>query len=101
MLTGYECQILRMVGLSEEDTSVTRRPLWWKTYDNYVHQEIRQLRGRMNAGMKTVISQGESKMIFLCSHICIYLFTYFLSFIVRRCKNECRETFENMEFARF
>ena len=25
IITGYECQILRMVGLSEEDTSVTRR----------------------------------------------------------------------------
>ena len=59
MLTGYECQILRMVGLSEEDTSVTRRALWWKTYNTYVHQEIRQLRGRMNAGIKTAISQGE------------------------------------------
>ena len=59
MLMGYECQILRMVGLSEEDTSVTGRSLWWKTYNTYVHQEIRQLRGRMNAGIKTAISQGE------------------------------------------
>ena len=59
ILTGYECQILRMVGLSEENTSVTRHALWWKTYNSYVHQEIRQLRGRMNAGIKLAISQGE------------------------------------------
>ena len=57
-LSGYECQILRMVGLSHEDTSLTRRALWWKTYNTYVHQEIRQLRGRMNAGIKLSIIQG-------------------------------------------
>ena len=57
-LSGYECQILRMVGLSEGDTSLTRRALWWKTYNTYVHQEIRQLRGRMNAGIKLSITQG-------------------------------------------
>ena len=71
MLTGYECQILRMIGLSEENTSVTRRALWWKTYNTYVHQEIRQLRGRMNAGIKTAISQGEQKWYFNV-HIFLY-----------------------------
>ena len=47
-----------MVGMSHEDTSITRRALWWKTYNIYVHQEIRQLRGRMNAGIKLSIMQG-------------------------------------------
>ena len=56
-LSGYECQILRMVGMSHEDTSLTSA-LWWKTYNTYVHQEIRQLRGRMNAGIKLSITQG-------------------------------------------
>ena len=56
-LTGYECQILRMVGMSQEDASLTRRALWWKTYNIYVHQ-IRQLQGRMNAGIKLSITQG-------------------------------------------
>ena len=55
-LSGYEYQILKLVGLSEEDTSLVRRALWWKTYNMYVHQEIRQLRGRMNAGIKTSIT---------------------------------------------
>ena len=72
ILTGYECQILRMIGLSEENTSVTRRALWWKTYNTYVHQEIRQLRGRMNAGIKAAISQGANKWYF---NVHIFLYT--------------------------
>ena len=61
-LSGYEYQILKLVGLSEEDTSLVRRALWWKTYNMYVHQEIRQLRGRMNAGIKISIAQGKRSM---------------------------------------
>jgi len=61
-LLGYEYEILKLVGLGEEDTSLVRRALWWKTYNIYVHQEIRQLRGRMNAGIKTSISQGKRCM---------------------------------------
>ena len=61
-LFGYEYEILKLVGLGEEDTSLVRRALWWKTYNIYVHQEIRQLRGRMNAGIKTSISQGKRCM---------------------------------------
>ena len=58
-LAGYECQILKLVGLNIEGTSVSRRALWWKTYNVYVHQEIRQLRGRMNSGMKLSILEGK------------------------------------------
>ena len=58
-LSGYECEILKLVGLNREDTSLSRRALWWKTYNAYVHQEIRQLRGRMNSGMKLSITEGE------------------------------------------
>ena len=58
-LSGYECQILKMVGLSTESTSLSRRALWWKTYNIYVHQEIRQLRGRMNAAIKASITEGK------------------------------------------
>ena len=56
--TGYECKIMRLVGLTNENSSITTRALWWKTYNTYVHQEIRQLRGRMNAGIKLSITQG-------------------------------------------
>ena len=40
--SGYECQILKMVGLDECDTSLVRRTLWWKTYNSYIHQEIQK-----------------------------------------------------------
>ena len=59
-LSGYECEILKLVGLGNKDTSVIRRALWWKTYNNYVHHEIRQLRGRMNTAIKSSISEGKS-----------------------------------------
>ena len=62
-LTGYECQILKMVGLSEENASLTRRALWWKTYNIYVHQEIRQLRGRMNSNLKSSVTEGKNRKI--------------------------------------
>ena len=58
-LSGYECQILKLVGLNTEGTSLSRRALWWKTYNVYVHQEIRQLKGQMNSGMKLSITEGE------------------------------------------
>ena len=56
---GYECEIMRLVGMHENNSTITTRALWWKTYNSYVHHEIRQLRGRMNAGMKTSIRQGK------------------------------------------
>ena len=39
----------------------------------YVHQEIRQLRGRMNAGIKTSITQGKQCM---CTFVFIYNFSH-------------------------
>ena len=58
-LDGYECTILRLVGMNENSTSITAQALWWKTYNGFVHQEIRQMRGRMNNAMKVAITQGE------------------------------------------
>ena len=99
MLSRYECQTLRTVELSEKDSSVLRRALWLKMYNTYVHQEIRQLRGRMNSGIKSSISQGEPPNLFI--HNCTSLFTYILSVIARKCQNECQEAFDIMEFTRF
>ena len=48
----------------------------------------------MNAGIKSSISQGESKLIFLFSHNFRCLFTNILCFIDRKCQNEYRETFD-------
>ena len=57
--SGYECQIIQLVGMNEGNSTITQRALWWKTYNTYIHHEIRQLRGRMNAAMKSSISQGK------------------------------------------
>ena len=89
-----------MVRLSGEDTS-SRRALWWKIYNTCVHQKTRQLRGRMNAGIDTSIPQGELKMMFVCSHKFICLFTNVLSFNDKKCKNECRKMSNIMKFTRF
>ena len=59
--TGYECEIMRLVNLTSENSSVVTRALWWKTYNPYIHHEIRQLRGRMNACMKACITDGKSE----------------------------------------
>lgn len=83
-LAGYEYQILKLVGLSEEDSSLARRALWWKTYNNYVHQEIRQLRGRMNAGIKTSITEGKLYTMSMNIRINVQCLTHVCSFTNRR-----------------
>ena len=55
---GHELKILRLMGLSKLNTYIAAQALWWKTYNSYVHQEIKQMRGRINAAMKLAISQG-------------------------------------------
>ena len=61
---GYECKIMRLVGLTNENSSITMRALWWKTYNPYIHHEIRQLCGRMNASMKLCITDGKLQWTF-------------------------------------
>ena len=39
----------------EENTSLMNRALWWKTYQDHDIDKIRQLRGRMNAGIKIAL----------------------------------------------
>ena len=57
--TGYEYYIMKLVGIHDENISLAKRALWWKTYHTFVHQEIRQLRGRMNSGMKKCLTEGK------------------------------------------
>ena len=82
--SGYECHILKMVGLDEHDTTLVRRALWWKTYNSYIHQEIRQLRGRMNAGIKTSIAEGIIEFVLVTGCIYVYHLTHLLSFTNRK-----------------
>ena len=45
---------MNFIGYDEENTSLTDKDAWWKTYQDHVITEIRQLRGRMNALVKKV-----------------------------------------------
>ena len=46
------------MGMSKQDTPITMQANWWMTYNSYVYQEIKQIRGIINAIMKLAISQG-------------------------------------------
>ena len=50
--TGYEVQILKLVGKDEQYVSIETRVLRWKTYQSHIHNEIRQLRGSVNNNIK-------------------------------------------------
>ena len=46
------------IGCDEENTSLTDTSVWWKSYQDHVITEIRQLRGRMNTLVLKSIIQG-------------------------------------------
>ena len=57
--TGYEVRILNEVGKDERNSTIVSRALWWKTYQSHVHNEIRQLRGRVNNNVKQCLISGK------------------------------------------
>lgn len=57
--SGYEYNVMKLAGINEKNCSLTERALYWKTYNTYVRDEIRQMRGRMSASIKHSINQGE------------------------------------------
>ena len=59
--TVYEYLTIKLVRIDDENSSLVKRALCWKTYHIYVHQEIRQLRGRVNSGMKTCVTEAVSE----------------------------------------
>ena len=57
---------MKLSGYDEENTSlVTDRALWWKTYQDHTLDKIRQLRGRMNAGIKKSVIQCMLNLLFI------------------------------------
>ena len=55
---GYEYNIMKLSGYSEETTSLTDRALWWKSYNEEVIEEIRQQKGRVSSAIKLSVIQG-------------------------------------------
>ena len=58
-LSGYEYNLMKLAGVTEKNSSITERALYWKTYNAYVRDEIRQMRGRVSASIKNSINQGK------------------------------------------
>lgn len=77
-VTGYEYNVMKLAGVTEMNSSITNRALYWKTYNEYVRDEIRQMRGRMSGSVKQSVNQGEycdSKTI-LFHHLLHYNFVF-------------------------
>ena len=56
---GYEYNVMKLAGVTEMNCSISDRALYWKTYNEYVREEIRQMRGRMSGSVKQSVNQGE------------------------------------------
>ena len=65
---GYEYAIVNLVGLNDDKATFVKRTLCWKTYNNYIHKEIRELHGWANAAIKRCILEGEH------TNVCTILF---------------------------
>jgi len=71
--SGYEYAIMDLVGLNDDKATLVKRALYWKTYNNYIHKEIRELRGRVNAAIKRCILEGEYDIVCNISFITLFL----------------------------
>ena len=58
-LSGYAYNVMELAGVTEKNCSITERALYWKTYNYYVREEVRQMRGRVSASIKHAVNQGE------------------------------------------
>ena len=56
--TGYEYNVMKLTGYCKLNRSLTDRAMWWKSYNDHVIEEIRQLRGRTSSGIKRCVIQG-------------------------------------------
>ena len=48
---GYECYLMKLMDITEGNTPIEKRVLWWKTYSSHIQEEIRQLRGRTSTAI--------------------------------------------------
>ena len=60
----YKYAIMDLVGLNDDKSTLVKRALYWKTYNHYIHKEIRELRGRLDAAIKRCTIEGKHKDIY-------------------------------------
>ena len=85
----YEHYLMKLVGFTEDNSSLVKYALWWNTYNNHFHLEIIQLRGRILVGMKICVCKGTYTFVFISSIFSLRL-TNKHTFVNRMCDNECR-----------
>ena len=92
--SGYEHYLMKLVYSTEDNSSSVKHHLWQKTYNDYVSQEIRQLRGRTNVGMKTCICEDTFNFIFISSTFSFRL-TNIHRFVNKKCEDHCKISHKN------
>ena len=55
---GYVFEVMNLCGMGDDKKSLSTRTLWWKTYNEYILYEVRQLRGRMNYNIRKSCTEG-------------------------------------------
>ena len=71
--SGYEYAVMNLVGLDDDKATLVKRALYWKPYNNFIHKEIRELRGRANAAIKRCILEDEHDIVCNISFITLFL----------------------------
>ena len=56
---GYAYEILELSGYGVDKKSLSQRALWWKTYNRFVQNEIRQVQSGMNYSVKKSCAEGK------------------------------------------
>ena len=55
---GYACHLMKLMDITEDNTKIEDRAVWWKTYAHSVKDEIRKIRGRTSGAIKRCVTQG-------------------------------------------
>ena len=58
MNNGYDCYLVKLMDITEDNTKIEDRAVWWKTYAHSVKDEIRKIRGRTSGAIKRCVTQG-------------------------------------------
>ena len=50
---------MKLMDITDLNTQIEKRALWWKTYSSHIQEEIRQLRGRTSTLIKRCVTEGK------------------------------------------
>ena len=61
----YACHLMKIMDITEDNTKIVDRAIWWKTYVHSVKDKMRKIRGRTSGAIKRCVTQGTDT---LCSY---------------------------------